>query len=91
LSPTPVEIAKYFYHEDYTLGLNKIESTGANVLIRTLEPEWLQLGQPHTDVRHIRRIRIDRSLSVQNEGGEIEWIGPDPKSRKGCNPFRRAA
>lgn len=96
LSPTPLPLAEEFFHEDYQLGMNAIGSSGANVLIRTLEPEYLaeakRLGRAPTASRYIRRISIDRSLSVQNEGGEIEWTGAELASKSGCArylPWRR--
>lgn len=79
LSPTPPEIAWNFSHEDYTIALNKIESSGANVSIDTVGPV--------TATRYIRNIAVHSSLSLENFGGEVTRFGDVPE-RKGCNPFR---
>ena len=61
LSPTS-EIADpgYFSHEDYTIGRNEIESSGANVKLDTLGPS--------TATRFIRGIAVDASLTLENYG-----------------------
>lgn len=63
LSPTAgddVESPKYFSHEDYVIGENDIQSSGANVSLNTLGPS--------TETRFIRNIRVHPSLSLENFG-----------------------
>lgn len=95
LSPgPPVELARDFFHENYQIGENKIGSSGANVLIRTLAPEWALECQkagasPTPNTRRIRNISIHPSLTYTNEGATGVTGGIDLNARKGCNPFRR--
>lgn len=81
LSPTAgddLEMPKYFSHENYTIGPNEIESSGANVLLDTLGPS--------TATRYIRFISVDASLSLENNGAtNVTRTGV--VARKGCNPF----
>lgn len=89
LSPgPPTMLARNFYHKDYTLGLNKIESRDAQVLIRTLVAEWeiecKKAGQSTENSRFITGIKVDRSLTVNNEGGVTIPVGVDLKTRRGC-------
>jgi hypothetical protein len=81
LSPTPEDIARNFAHEDYTIGPNRIESSGANVSIDTVGPP--------TDSRFIR-VSVDRSLTLENFGGVVTRTGADLSTRRGCNPFKRS-
>lgn len=63
LSPTAgddPDLPKYFSHEDYTIGWNEIESSGANVSLNTLGPS--------TATRFIRNIEVDSRLSLENYG-----------------------
>lgn len=60
LSPTPTELAVNFSHEDYTIGWNEIESSGANVSLNTVGPS--------TATRFIRNIVVDQRLSLENYG-----------------------
>lgn len=59
LSPTAEDAdPRYFSHEDYTIGWNEIESSGANVLLNTYGPS--------TATRFMRGFSIDRRLSLLN-------------------------
>lgn len=90
LSPTGPGAAQYS-HEGYTIGLNKIESRGANVDLWTLEDEWEAQGHAPTEMRYIRDISIDGSLSVNNVGAtRITRTGIERTQARGCNPFRRS-
>jgi hypothetical protein len=82
LSPTPLPFADSFSHEDYVIGPNRIESSGANVSIDTLGPP--------TATRYIRNIAVDRSLTLENFGGVVTRTGAELSSRRGCNPFKRS-
>jgi hypothetical protein len=80
LSPTGETDADpaYFSHENYTIGPNAIQSTGANVMLDTLGPS--------TATSYIRNIAVDASLSLENNGAtNVTRTGIAAK--KGCNPF----
>lgn len=92
LSPgPPVDLARSFYHKDYTIGLNKIQTLngGAQVLLRTVAADWAvecgKAGVPTTpSLREISGIKVDRSLTVQNEGASLTMVGKDLKKKGGC-------
>jgi hypothetical protein len=63
LSPTAgadTELPKSFSHEDYTIGWNRIVSSGANVSLNT--------NGPSTATRFIRHIAVDARLSLESFG-----------------------
>lgn len=84
LSPTAgddTELPKSFSHENYTIGVNRFQSSGANVSLDTVGPS--------TPARYIKGIKVHSSLTLENFGGEVTRFGEDLNSKKGCNPFRR--
>lgn len=69
-----------FSHEDYKIGVNKFESSGAAVSLDTVGPATAQ--------RYIRNIAVDASLSVEALGGaQFNWINQQRASSKGCRFF----
>lgn len=94
LSPgPPADLAREFFHEDVEIGINKIESSGAQVSISTNEVEWLAeckqaIVPPTPNSRRITGIRIHNSIArIENSGGEVTRFGEDLNKRKGCRLF----
>lgn len=80
LSPTGPGHEQYS-HEDHTIGLNRIESAGANVY---LDPVGEQ-----TATRFMRNISVDASLTLDDRTGKAIRTGVERSQKKGCNPFSR--
>lgn len=80
LSPTAEgqgNAAEDFSHEDYDIGPNKIFSRAAQVKIDTCGPT--------TARRYIKRIKVDASLTVEeNIGSELIVTGQEMQKRGGC-------
>jgi hypothetical protein len=70
------EMPKHFSHENYTIGVNRFASKGANVSLDTCGPT--------TATRYIRNIKVHNALSLENFGGEVVRFGDDLNARKGC-------
>lgn len=88
LSPTPVDLARDFYCKDITVGLNKFEASGTQVVIRRFDSEWIdecrKVGVAVESNRSITGIKIDKSLKVYDETGLVEKIGEDRSKKRGC-------